>query len=85
MSDLARHFLAQWEFEHINIVARTVREEHARRLTEQYRADAAKAEINKWALEIVAGGDLVRNMIQSLKEAEFKQMRRDHWAYRQGD
>ena len=26
------------------------------------------------------GGRLVRNMIQSLKEAEFKQMRRDQWA-----
>jgi hypothetical protein len=56
MSDLARRFLAQWEFEHINVVARAVREEHARRLTEQCRADAAKAGINKWALEIVAGG-----------------------------
>jgi hypothetical protein len=54
-------------------------------LTEQCRADAAKAGINKWALEIVAGGDLVRNMIQSLKEAEFKQMHRDHWADREGD
>ena len=85
MSDLVRHFLAQWEFEHINVVARAVREVHARRLTEQCRADAAKAGINKWALEIVAGGDLVRNMIQSLKEAEFKQMHRDHWADREGD
>jgi hypothetical protein len=85
MSDLARRFLAQWEFEHINVVARAVREEHARRLTEQCRADAAKAGINKWDLEIVAGGDLVRNMIQSLKAAEFKQMRRDQWADRQGD
>ena len=85
MSDLARRFLAQWEFEHINVVARAVREEHARRLTEQCRADVAKAGINKWALEIVAGGDLVRNMIQSLKAAEFKQMRRDQWADREGD
>ena len=85
MSDLARRFLAQWEFEHIDVVARAVREEYARRLTGQCRADAAKAGINKWALEIVAAGDLVRNMIQSLKEAEFKQMRRDQWAHRQGD
>jgi hypothetical protein len=73
----ARPFLAQWVFEHIKPVARANREEQARLLAEKCRDDAAKVGINKWALEIVAGGDLVRNMIGALNEAEFKQICRD--------
>jgi hypothetical protein len=68
----ARQFLADWEFEHIKGVARANREEHARLLAEKCRDDAAKAGINKWALEIVAGGDLIRKLIGALNEAEFR-------------
>jgi hypothetical protein len=74
MKTCARPFLAQWEFEHIKPVARANREEQARLLAEKCRDDAAKAGINKWALEIVAGGDLIRNMIGALNEAESKQI-----------
>jgi hypothetical protein len=70
----ARSFLAQWEFEHIKVVACANREEHARLLAERCRDDAAKVRINRWALEIVAGGDLISSMIQALNEAEFRQM-----------
>ena len=73
MTYRARPFLAQWEFEHIKVVAPANREEHARLLAEKCRNDAAKVGINRWALEIVAGGDLIRSMIQALKEAEFSQ------------
>jgi len=41
-------------------------------LAEKCRDDAAKAGINKWALEIVAGGDLIRKLIGALNEAEFR-------------
>jgi hypothetical protein len=68
----ARQFLADWEFEHIKGVARANREEHARLLAEKCGDDAAKAGINKWALEIVAGGDLIRRLIGALNEAEFR-------------
>src|SRR5262249_38195196 len=68
----ARQFLAEWEFEHIKGVARADREEYARRLAEKCRDDAAKAGINKRALEIVAGGDLIRKLINALNEAEFQ-------------
>ena len=39
----ARHFLAEWEFEHVKGVARTNCEEYARLLAEKCRDDAAKA------------------------------------------
>jgi hypothetical protein len=67
----ARQFLAEWEFEHIKAVERANREERARLLAEKCRDDAAKAGINKWALEIAAGGDLIRELIKALNEAEF--------------
>ena len=47
MSDLAKKFLAKWEFEHIEVVARSVRDEQARRLALQCREDAAKAGISR--------------------------------------
>ena len=48
MSEQAEKFLAQWEFEHIadsDIVARSDREDQARRLALRCREDAAKAGI----------------------------------------
>ena len=68
----ARQFLADWEFEHIKGVARANREEHARLLAEKCRDDAAKAGINKWALESWRGGDLIRKLIGALNEAELR-------------
>jgi hypothetical protein len=73
----ARHFLAEWEFEHVKGVARRNCEEYARVLAEKCRDDAAKAGINKWALEIAAGGDLIRKLTGALNEAEFKENCRD--------
>src|SRR6516164_6272405 len=52
MSDLAKKFLAKWEFEHIEAVARSVRDEQARRLALQCREDAAKAGISTQDLEL---------------------------------
>jgi hypothetical protein len=46
-------------------------------LAQKCREDAAKAGINKWTLEIVAGRDFIRKLINALNEAEFKQMYRD--------
>ena len=73
----ARQFLAEWEFEHIEVVARANREEHARLLAERCREDAAKAGINRWALEIVAGGNLIRKLMGALNEAESKRVGHD--------
>jgi hypothetical protein len=42
ISDLAKKFLAKWEFEHIEVVARSDREEQARRLALQCREDASE-------------------------------------------
>jgi hypothetical protein len=64
MGHHARQFLSVWEFEHIKGVARTNRQEQARLLAEKCRDDAAKAGINKWALEIAAGGDLIRKLTE---------------------
>ena len=76
----ARQFLSEWEFEHMRCVGRANREEHARLLAERCRDDAAKAGINKWALEIAAGGDLIRKLTGALNEAEFKENCRDQLA-----
>jgi hypothetical protein len=85
MTHRPRPFLAQWEFEHIKVVAPANREEHARLLAQKCRDDAAKVGINRWALEIVAGGDLISSMIQALNEAEFRQMCAISGPDRQGD
>src|SRR5262245_18991877 len=74
--------MAEWEFEHIKTVARANREEQARLLTEKCRDDPAKAGIDKWALEIAAGGDLTRRLIGALTEAEW--ICRDQCADREG-
>ena len=80
MSDLAKKFLAKWEFEHIEVVARSVRDEQARRLALQCREDATKAGISKQDLEAAAEGNLIGNMLQALDSAEFRQMYRDQVA-----
>jgi len=80
MSDLAKKFLAKWEFEHIEVVARSVRDEQARRLVLQCREDAAKAGISRQDLEAAAEGNLIGNMLQALDSAEFRQMYRDQVA-----
>ena len=80
MSDLAKKFLAKWEFEHIEVVARSVRDEQARRLALQCREDAAKAGISGQDLEAAVEGNLIGNTLQALDAAEFRQMYRDQVA-----
>jgi hypothetical protein len=77
MSDQAAKFLAQWEFEHIRVVARSDREEQARHLALQCREDAVRAGINGEELEAAVEGNLFDNMLQALNAAEFRQMYRD--------
>ena len=88
MSEQAEKFLAQWEFEHIadsDIVARSVREDQARRLALQCREDAAKAGISSQDLEAAAEGNLIGNILQALDAAEFRQMYRDQLADQEED
>ena len=85
MSDLAKKFLAKWEFEHIEVVARSDREEQARRLALRCREDAAKAGISGQDLEGAAEGNLIGNMLQALDDAEFRQMYRDQVAEQEED
>jgi hypothetical protein len=80
MSEQAEKFLAQWEFEHIKVVARSDREDQARRLPLRCREDAAKAGISGQDLEAAAEGNLIGNMLQALDDAEFQQMYRDQLA-----
>ena len=80
MSDQATKFLAQWEFEHITVVARSDRQEQANRLALQCREDVVRAGINREDLEAAAEGNLVGNMLQALNAAEFRQMYRDQIA-----
>jgi hypothetical protein len=84
MSEQAKKFLAKWEFEHIEVVARSVREEQARRLALQCREDAVRAGINSKDLEAVVEGDLFGNMLQALNAAEFRQIYRDQIADQEG-
>jgi hypothetical protein len=80
MTDQAKKFLAQWQFEHITVAARSNREDQARRLALQCREDAAKAGISDQHLEAVVDGNLIGNMLQALDDAEFQQMYRDQLA-----
>jgi hypothetical protein len=74
MSEQAEKYLAQWENEHVKMVARSDREDQARRLALQCREDAAKAGISSQDLEAAAEGNLIGNMLQALDDAEFR-----HW------
>ena len=85
MSDQAAKFLAQWEFEHITVVARSDREEQARRLALQCRKDAIRAGINSEDLEAAAEANLIGNMLHALDDAEFRQMYRDQVAEQEED
>ena len=88
MSEQAEKFLAQWEFEHLadsDIVARSDREDQARRLALRCREDAAKAGISSQDLEAAAEGNLIGNMLQALDAAEFRQMYRDQLADQEED
>ena len=80
MSDLAKKFLAKWEYEHIEVVARSHREKQARRLALLCREDAAKAGISEQDLEAAVEGNLIGNTLQALDDAEFRQMYRDQVA-----
>ena len=84
MSAQAVKFLAQWEFEHITLVARSDREEQARRLALQCREDAVRAGISTEDLETAVEGNLFDNMFQALNDAEFRQMYRDQIADQEG-
>jgi hypothetical protein len=63
MSEQAEKFLAQWEIAHIKVVARSNREDQARRLALRCREDAARAGINSQDLEAAAEGNLIANML----------------------
>jgi hypothetical protein len=80
MTDQAKKFLAQWQFEHITVVARSNREDQARCLALQCREDAAKAGVSSQDLEAAVEGNLIGNMLQGLDDAEFRQMYRDQLA-----
>ena len=85
MTDQAKKFLAQWEFEHITVVVRSDRENQGRRLALQCREDAAKAGISGQDLEAAAEGNLIGNMLQALDDAEFRQIYRDQLAGQEED
>ena len=80
MSEQAEKFLAQWEIEHVEMVARSDREDQARRLALRCREDAARAGISSQDLEAAAEGNLIGNMLQALDDAEFRRMYRDQVA-----
>ena len=85
MSEQAEKFLAQWEIEHIKMVARSDREDQAQRLALRCREDAAKAGISGQDLEAAAEGNLIGNMLQALDAAEFRKMYRDQLAEQEED
>ena len=85
MSERAEKFLAQWEIEHVQMVARSDREDKARRLALRCREDAARAGISSQDLEAAAEGNLIGNMLQALDDAEFRQMYRDQLAGQEED
>jgi hypothetical protein len=85
MSEQAEKFLAQWEIEHIKVVARSNREDQARRSALRCREDAARVGISSQDLEAAAEGNLIGNMLQALDEVEFRQTYRDQVAEQEED
>ena len=73
-SEQAEEFLAQWEIEHIKMVARSDREDEAGRLALRCLEDAARAGISSQDVEVAAEANLIGNMLQALDDAEFRQM-----------
>ena len=76
MSEQAEKFLAQWEIEHVKLVARSNREYEAGRLALR----CLEAGISSQDLEAAAEGDFIGNMLQALDDAEFRRMYRDQVA-----
>ena len=62
------------------MVARSDREDQARRLALRCREDAARAGISSQDLEAAAEGNLIGNLLQALDDAEFRQMYHDQVA-----
>ena len=85
MSEQAEKFLAQWQFEHVKLVARSDREYEAGRLALRCREDAARAGISSEDLEAAAEGNLNGDMLRALDDAEFRRMYRDQVAEQEGD
>jgi len=80
VSEQAEKFLAQWQFEHVKLVARSDREYEAGRLALRCLEDAARAKISSLDLEAAAEGDLIGNMLQALDDAKFRRMYRNQMA-----
>jgi hypothetical protein len=80
MSEKAEKFLAQWQFKHVKIVARSDRVYEAGRLALWCLEGAARAGISSQELEAAAEGDLIGNMLQALDGAEFRRMYREQVA-----
>ena len=85
MSEQAEEFLAQWQIEHVKMVARSDREYEAGRLALRCLEDAARAGISSQDLETAAEANLIVNMLQALADAEFRQMYRDQVAGQEED
>ena len=85
MSQQAEKFLAEWEIEHVKIVARSDREYEAGRLALRCLEDAARAGISSQDLEAAAEGSLIGNMLQALDDIEFRRMCRDQLAGQEED
>ena len=85
MSEQAEKFLAQWEIEHVKMVARSDREYEAGRLALRCLKDAARAGISSQDVEVAAEANLIGNMLQALADVEFRQMYRDQVAGQEED
>ena len=85
MREQAEKFLAQWQIEHVKMVARSDREYEAGRLALRCLEDAARAGIGGLDLEAATEGNLIGNMLQALDDAEFRQMYRDQVADQEED
>jgi hypothetical protein len=69
VNDRAFDFLDHWEADHFEPVPEGQREQAARQLAIMCREDAVRAGIPISDLEAAASGDLVKSMIEALKEA----------------
>jgi hypothetical protein len=85
MSEQAEKFLAQWEIEHVKMVAASDREYEAGRFALRCLEDAARAGISSQDLEAAAEANLIGNMLQALADTEFRQMYRGQVAGQEED
>jgi hypothetical protein len=67
------------------MVARSDREDQARRLALRCREDAPRAGISSQDLEAAAEGNLIGNILQALDDVEFRRMYRDQVADQEED